>query len=353
MKDYIIGEYTMFNLNKNSKKQIKTAQDAVVTTEKMLIENNKKLGLEPNEEDGNYTKLLESDRENPVGDKNYEKLLADVRVEAASDKSILETMLNNTKDTLNKLRDEDTNVPLMDFAKKHVVEREKEYKKAVDKKGDRDTSFWDKYVGQQLDKDQITTITNNVQPSQLLSNYDTREDFNKANPSIGKDVPEAVDELKTADAMLYFIYRTASEESRELSDKEKQIVTDINGGKIRILSQFKPEQNMTEEEWDELMREEQMLMNADKMEGETAMENQVAGLSDTLFEQGKEDGLEFGDPFVQGVSAIPDRIPQDTESANPAEMPEDENFSRYPMPGEEDPHPDTPSLDLPWWETSR
>jgi hypothetical protein len=334
------------------------AQNSVVTTEKMLIENNEKLGLEPNEEDGNYTKLLESDRENPIGDKNYEKLLADVRVEASEDKSILEAVLNNAKNTINKLRDESTNIPLMDFAKKNVIEREKEYQKAVDK-GDRDTSFWDKYVGQQLDKDQITKITNNIQSSQLISNYDTRDDFNKENPSIGKKVPVAVDELKSADAMLYFIYRTASEESRELSDKEKQMVTDINSGKMRILSQynsqFKPEQNLSEEEWEELMREEQMLMDADSEEGQAKMRGEIAeaNLPDMLHDQKMEDGLEFGDQFAQ-QSVIPDRVPQDTESANPAEMTEeDDNTSRYPMPGEEDSHPDTPSLDQPWWEWSR
>ena len=340
----------MFNLNKNSKGQKKIAQNAVVTTEKMLIENNEELGLEPNEEDGNYNKLLESDRENPVGDKNYEKLLADVRVEASEDRSILEAVLNNTKDTMNKLRDEDTNVPLMDFAKKNVVEREKAYQKAIDA-SDSDTSFWDKYVGQQLDKDQITKITNNVQSSQLVSNYDTREDFNKENPSTGKKVPVAVDEiLKDADAMLYFIYRTAEEESRELSDKEKQIITDINSGKIRILSQFKPEQNLSEEEWDELMREEQMLMQADDEESQERMRGEIAeaNLPDTLHDQQMEDGLEFGDQFAQKNDGW-----ETQEEANALrQRTEEEEILRGgidPLTGEYGRHADTPSLDKPWW----
>ena len=345
----------MFNLNKNSKGQKKIAQNAVVTTEKMLIENNEKLGLKPNEEDGNYNKLLESDRENPDGDKNYEKLLADVRVEASENKSILESVLNNAKDTINKLRDEDTNVPLMDFAKKNVVEREKEYQKAVNA-GDSDTSFWDKYVGQQLDKDQITKITNNIQSSQLISNYDTREDFNKKNPSIGKKVPVAVDEiLKDADAMLYFIYRTAEEESRELSDKDKQIINDINSGKIRILSQFKPEQNLSEEEWDELMREERMLMEADDAESQERMRGEVAeaNLPDTLHDQQTEDGLEFGDQFSQKQD---NWETQEEVDFNRKRKEEDEISSGGidPITGEiGNIHPDTPSLDKPWWEISR
>ena len=341
----------MFNLNKNSKKQTKLAEKAITTTEKMLIENNEELGLKPNEEDGNYNKLLESDRENPTGDRNYEKLLSDVRVEAVSDKSILESVLNNAKDTLNKMRDEDTNVPLMDFAKSNVIEREKEYQKAVDK-GERDTSFWDKYVGQQLDSDQITKITNNIQSSQLISNYDTREDFNKENPSIGKKVPVAMDELKTADAMLYFIYRTASEESRELNEKEKQMVTDINSGKVRILAQYnpqvKPEQSLSEEEWDELMREEQMLMNADSEEGQSRMREEIAedNLPDTLHDQQVEDGLEFGDQFSQKVEDEDDMRRQKEEQ-------EILRGGIDPLTGEYGRHTDTPSLDKPWWEISK
>jgi len=335
----------MFNLNKNSKEQRKIAQNVVVITEKMLIENNEKLGLEPNEEDGNYNKLLESDRENSVGDKNYEKLLADVRVESSDDKSILESVLNNTKDTMNKLRDEETNVPLMDFAKKNVVEKEKTYQKAINA-SDSDTSFWDKYVGQQLDKDQITKITNNIQSSQLVSNYDTRENFNKENPSIGKKVPVAVDEiLKDADAMLYFIYRTAAEGSRELNDKEKQIITDINSGKIRILSQFKQEQNLSEEEWDELMREEKMLMEADDTESQEIAE---ANLTDTLNDQKMEDGLEFGDQFSQKQD---DWETQEEADASRRLNKEQEILRGGidPVTGEYGRHSDTPSLDQPWW----
>jgi hypothetical protein len=47
---------------------------------------------------------------------------------------------------------------------------------------------------------------------------------------------EIIDNLKTADAMLYHIYKTAN--GRDLTEKENQMITDINGGKIRTIAQF-------------------------------------------------------------------------------------------------------------------
>jgi len=358
----------MFNL--------KNAQKAVTTTEKMLIDNNKDLGLKPNEDDGTYNALLEDNREQPVGDKILEKALdgkaldRDARVGKAEDKAILEGALNSVKDTMNKLRDESTNVPLMDFSRESEWALSEEYKKAVKVEGG-DTSFWDKYVGDQLPADQITKITDNVQPSQLVENYETREAFTKENPSIGKDGPGAEenimgedlepektvvyenkkasvgDLMRDADAMLYHIYRTASEESRELTKIEQQMIVDINSAKIRVLSQAKSEDQLGQDEWDELMREEQMLMQADDFEDQSRVQQEIDGIGDTQFEQKREDGIDAEqdlewDGWETQEEADADRMRREEEEISRGDV--------DPLTGEIGPHPDTPALNPPWFE---
>jgi len=330
----------MFNLNKS-------AQKAVTTTEKMLIDNNEELGLKPNEKDGTYNALLSSDRDAPVGDKIIEKALdgkslgRDARTGGSDDKAILEGALNSIKGTMNKLRDESTDVPLMDFSRESELALSEDYQKAVDKEGG-DTSFWDKYVGDQLPADMITKITNNVQPSQLVENYETREDFDKQNPPIGKKVPGAEDNImgkdlepeqvvvyknksasvqdlmRDADAMLYHVYRTAAEDSRELTDKEQQMVTDINSAKIRVLSQAKSPDQLTPEEWDEILRSERSQIEGDD-EAMMQTERAIAGLSDTLRDEQRdsdaEQELEWDDPrAAQGTGR---EVPEDTPSLDP------------------------------------
>ena len=336
----------MYNLKR------KSAQKAVTTTEKMLIDQNKEMGLEPNEEDGTYNALLKIDRDDSVGNKILEKQLdgkslsRDARTGKSEDFTILEGALNNVKDTLNKLRDDSTNKPLMDFSKENEWALSEEYEKAVKKEGG-DTSFWDEYVGDQLPADKITKITNNVQPSQLESNYESREDFDKENPSIGKKVP-VVEILRDADAMLYHIYRTAAEESRDLTDIEKNMTNDINASKIRVLSQAKSEDQLSPEEWDELMREEQMLMHADQAEEELGVQREIGGIGDTQFEQRREDGidaeqdLEWDNSWETKEEADADRTRREEEEILRGGI--------DPVTGEFGPHPDTPALNPPWWE---
>lgn len=211
-----------FNLQK------KIAQNKVIEPyEKMLQKNNKDHGIETIEDPTNYTNMLESVRKNPDGDEILEKRL----VEEKTAQSITEKQLNTRKsETPHRNND---GLPLADMSRKNVLDGEKEFSKE-NKKEKRDTDFWDKYVGTQIDADQFTTISGNDQPSQLLNNFDSREDFRKENPSMKQ--ASVVEAIKDADAMLYHIYRNASEGNRTISNEEQKMVDDINNKKVRILA---------------------------------------------------------------------------------------------------------------------
>ena len=197
-------------------------------TEKMLGDSNEKFDLEPTENPSVITdKQLE--RKNLDGNKIGEKQLKEVRVEA--DSVITEKQLNAAGDTgINKKRRDD-GIPLMDMGNEYQKDEKKKIAKEYRKqdKPDEDTAFWDSFLD--IDKPKII---GNVQRSQLLSNYDSREEMNKKNPSVNK---KALAALKDADAMLYHIYRIAADQSRETTAEEKQMICDINSAKIRVLSQ--------------------------------------------------------------------------------------------------------------------
>lgn len=105
-----------------------------------------------------------------------------------------------------------------------------DYKKA-EKDSKNDTSFWDKYVGVQLEEEK-TTVSKNLpaSASQLQNNPDRFKD-----KEIAKMVMASV---KDADAMIFHIYAMAEKESRELTKEEEQEIVDITSGKIRLLEKI-------------------------------------------------------------------------------------------------------------------
>lgn len=240
----------MFNL-KQAKKEV-----VIIPMEKMLIKENKEMGLKPAEDSGNLDYLLKDNRKEPDGQEICEKLLEKVRC-AKEDVKILEGTLNDAKKAINDMdhRAKTIAKPLMDYSKDAENKLEEDFVKASEK--NRDTDFWDKFVGDQLLGEDKKIIVNR-QPSQLLSNFKTREDFNKENPSIDKKA--SVELLKDADSMLFYLYKTAATENRELNTAEKQIADDINSGKIRLLAQ------MNEIEADEELAFEKSTIEADEME---------------------------------------------------------------------------------------
>lgn len=238
-------------------------------TEKMLDDSNKKFDLEPTENPSVITdKQLE--RKNMDGDKIGEKQLKEVRVEA--DSVITEKQLNAAGDTgINKKRRDD-GIPLMDMGNEYQKDEKKKIAKEYRKqdKPDEDTAFWDSFLD--IDKPKIV---GNVQRSQLLSNYDSREEMNKKNPSVNK---KSLAALKDADAMLYHIYRVAASESREITAEEKQMICDINSAKIRVLAYDKNEaendaaSDDADMRGDEIEKEEKEREEEEKHQEETRWE---------------------------------------------------------------------------------
>jgi hypothetical protein len=123
----------------------------------------------------------------------------------------------------------------MDYYEETEKENVKDFEEAQDKI-DKDTSFWDDYVGEQLDGEPTKQPENNA-PSQLLSKYEDRDKFNKENPDI-KKVAAKIDNLATADAMIYHIYAAAAREGRDfnnLKTDERNLLDDINIAKAKIM----------------------------------------------------------------------------------------------------------------------
>ncbi len=99
--------------------------------------------------------------------------------------------------------------------------------------GKKDTAFWDKYVGVQLEgTGQPTKIKDNIpaSASQLPNNPD-RFKGEKVNKMV-------MASIKDADAMLFHIYATVAKAGRNINKQEKQQITDINAGKMRIMAQM-------------------------------------------------------------------------------------------------------------------
>ena len=127
--------------------------------------------------------------------------------------------------------------------KKQVMDINVESQKLDNKKNDafkkseaaakKDTEFWDKYVGVQLEEEGMPTKVKVKVPDSSSQLPNNPERFK------GEKVDKMVmASIKDADAMLFHIYAIASKEGRDLSKEEKQQVIDINAGKTRLFAQM-------------------------------------------------------------------------------------------------------------------
>jgi len=207
----------MYNLKKQA--QIKP-------TEKMLQDQNEHYDVSQKGNAVITNKMLADNRKNPQGDKIGEKQLKEVR--NATDSVISEKQLNKGTGSAVDTRGDD-GVVLMDMP----IEENRKFQADFTKENkgtDANRAFWDAYVDIGAKK-----IVNNVQDSQFITNYDSREEFNKKNPSLGK---KAMSLLQDADAMLYHIYKQASSQNRELTEDEQLMVNNINANKMNIIAQI-------------------------------------------------------------------------------------------------------------------
>lgn len=237
---------------------------------KMLLDNRSKLDTKANDDTGNLEWLLNSYRKDIEGDIITEKQLenpprqVDSSRKASVGGSIIEKMLNDATGGLNKTRDQ--GIPLQDMTKTYEKAFTEAYKKGDDPgfktKDDRfSVKPGSQMIGPSSNK---VSVDGRKGESQLLSNYDSREDMDKANPSIKK--AEIINNLKIADALTYHIYRTAATKGIEVSKQEKDKLELIALEKtffLKKLSQSKLEIQEEEEE-----RAEKAQLAADKIEEE-------------------------------------------------------------------------------------
>ena len=203
---------------------------------KLLEDNSSEYDL-GNKGDKLYDKMLEDERK---GNKDHTKdgqLVTEKQLEPeqkTADYEILEKKLNDGSTKLNefsnKFRNNDGAHP-MDYFK----EGEKEEKKAYNASKDKNLKKrkMDEIAGEQMIGEK-TTIVGNEYKSQLLSNYDSREDFEKKNRAIKK----ASKELLEADAYLFAIYKTANDAGRDLSEIEQKAVESVTDAKVKVLAQL-------------------------------------------------------------------------------------------------------------------
>lgn len=207
---------------------------AVSSMDSRLEENRDKTDNHATTDPGTMELALKKElHKNPEGELQ-EKRLDSVRKETQS--VIQEKRLNDGSDSWLKTRD-DSGIPLMDMYKEH----EQKFIDALKSAADRDANVKNTDIVSEREKagSQLLGPGNKKvkvdTKSQLLSNFDTRDEFSKANPSVKG---ASAEKLKTADSMLYHIFRTAAVDDRELTDKEQATVATINNDKIKILAQI-------------------------------------------------------------------------------------------------------------------
>jgi len=204
-----------FNLKKTA------ASDAQIA-DKMLQKNREDMGLDIEAQgtvDRNInTSIPKKDKDNTVP---FNKQLDSAR-NNKDEGSIIEAKMDKAEVEFGERGD--SMMPINEESAKICKKKEDDFKKA-ENSSKKDTDFWDKYTGLSTGKNPITKVVDNIPPS-------ASQLFNKSAKS------EAIlSSLRDADSMLFHIYATASQEKRELSDIEKQQITDIDSGKMRLFAQ--------------------------------------------------------------------------------------------------------------------
>ncbi len=213
----------IFNL-----KKLAAAGDYVIG-EKSLQENREKMGLSTDQQQvaskNINLSLPVKNKDNTVP---FNVQLNRERKNAEAEPSITEDHMDK-KEVDFKSKDK---VQVMDInleSQKFDTEKTEAFKKAEESK---DTAFWDKYVGVQLEGEgQPTKVKNNIPASaSQLQNNPARFNGKKSDRMVMAAV-------KDADAMLFHIYARSSKAGRGLTDDEQQQVTDITAGRVRILAE--------------------------------------------------------------------------------------------------------------------
>jgi hypothetical protein len=204
-----------YNLKKTAKKN-----DAAVVSEKALAEQRSEMGLTV-EKQGTTEKNINLSL--PVKDKDNTKPF-NAQLEAARKKEtgqrITEAHMDKKEVSFGEQKDKPTDINAE--TQKHDNKKTEVFKKA-EEASKKDTAFWDKYVGVQMEGPK-TKVDRNVPP--------------KGSQLAQKEADQAMSLMKDADALLFHIHATAQSENRELSEVEKQQVVDITSAKLRLIAQM-------------------------------------------------------------------------------------------------------------------
>jgi len=211
-----------FNLRK------KASAESFVISDKAIQENREKMGQSVDQQDvvgkNINLSLPIKNKDNTVP---FNVQLEAARKNTEAEPSITEARMDQ-KEVDFKSKDKKQVMDINVDSQKYDNKKTEAFKSVEGKK---DTDFWDKYVGVQLEGEgQPTKVKNNI-PGSSSQLQNQPERFKGKN--VDKMVMAAV---KDADAMLFHIYATAAKSGRGLTSDEEQQIIDINAGKIKILS---------------------------------------------------------------------------------------------------------------------
>lgn len=210
----------------NFSKKASTAN--VVISDKGLDENRKDMNLS-NEQQGVVSKNINlslpiKNKDNTVPFNQQLEASRKKEKEVAITEAKMDDKITDFKAT-DKKQVMDINME----TRKYIDEQEDAYKKA-ENASKSDTTFWDKYVGIQLEGNMKKVDGNLPGSASQLQNISDRFKGEKINKMV-------MASIKDADAMLFHIYATVSKENRELTVEEQQQIADIHSGKVRLLAQ--------------------------------------------------------------------------------------------------------------------
>jgi hypothetical protein len=221
-----------FNLSKVA------AKDGTKNYNKMLEDQNKEMGIAREEDSKNINLSLAKKDQDATA--TLEKQM-DSNRDGKDTLKVTEKAINEENKVYNERRIESPeNVMAINIAAEaHDLKHQDAYK-AAENKEKQDTEFWDKYIGQEIEGEK-TTVDRNVPKTQLA---DAPERFKGLDTDVDKvikyKVPDLVKaSLRDADAMLFHIYASAKQENRDVNNKEKQMIIDINSFKNRTLFESK------------------------------------------------------------------------------------------------------------------
>lgn len=228
-----------FNLKKAAK------FDTSLPLPKQLDDKRKEFNqVEPSE--GTTERQLEAnvrkDKDNCIP---FNKQLESART--GTSEVIAEGQLNDAPKLYNNRRDDNTHAKKVTavnlVSEAYHQEKLKAFREAQ-KGNERDTSFWDKEVGIQMQGEKTKIVSNN-QKSQLQNHPDR---FNGLTPDLSTS--KKFDDLVTAaldqaDRMQFTIFANAASTGRKLSKVELQQIADINSGKARAIIAYETRMNKT------------------------------------------------------------------------------------------------------------